>query len=48
MGAQRELVVVGTALSPEFIYTIGPGETITDNRRFGVIWNVRESARQCV
>ena len=24
-GRKRELVVVGTALSPEFIYTIGPG-----------------------
>jgi putative ABC transport system permease protein len=37
-GRKRELVVVGTALSPEFIYTIAPGETITDNRRFGIIW----------
>lgn len=37
-GRKRELVVVGTALSPEFIYTIGPGETITDNRRFGILW----------
>jgi len=37
-GRKRELIVVGTALSPEFIYTIGPGETITDNRRFGIIW----------
>src|SRR6516225_7912086 len=35
-GRKHELVVVGTALSPEFIYTIGPGETITDNRRFGI------------
>lgn len=37
-GRKRELVVVGTALSPEFIYTIAPGETITDNRRFGIVW----------
>src|SRR5215470_9150981 len=37
-GRKRELVIVGTALSPEFIYTIAPGETITDNRRFGIIW----------
>jgi putative ABC transport system permease protein len=37
-GRKQELVVVGTALSPEFIYTIGPGETITDNHRFGIIW----------
>jgi len=37
-GRKRELLMVGTALSPEFIYTIAPGETITDNRRFGIIW----------
>jgi putative ABC transport system permease protein len=37
-GRKRGLVVVGTALSPEFIYTIAPGETITDNRRFGIVW----------
>jgi putative ABC transport system permease protein len=37
-GHKQELIMVGTALSPEFIYTIGPGETITDNRRFGIIW----------
>src|SRR5215831_6504330 len=37
-GRKRELIIVGTALSPEFIYTIAPGETITDNRRFGIIW----------
>jgi putative ABC transport system permease protein len=37
-GRKHQLVIVGTALSPEFIYTIGPGETITDNRRFGIIW----------
>jgi putative ABC transport system permease protein len=37
-GRKHELVAVGMALSPEFIYTIGPGETITDNHRFGIIW----------
>jgi putative ABC transport system permease protein len=37
-GRKRDLVIVGTAMSPEFIYTIAPGETITDNRRFGIIW----------
>ena len=36
-GRKHDLVIVGTALSPEFIYTIAPGETITDNRRFGII-----------
>ena len=37
-GRKRELVVVGVALSPEFIYAIGPGDIMPDNRRFGIIW----------
>lgn len=37
-GRKRELVVVGIALSPEFVYTIGPGDVTPDNRRFGIIW----------
>jgi putative ABC transport system permease protein len=37
-GRKRELVVVGTALSPEFIYAVGPGDIMPDDRRFGVIW----------
>lgn len=37
-GRKRELVIVGTALSPEFIYTVGPGDIMPDDRRFAVIW----------
>ena len=37
-GRKRELFVVGVALSPEFIYAIGPGDIMPDNRRFGIIW----------
>lgn len=37
-GRKRELQVVGTALSPEFIYAVGPGDIMPDNRRYGVIW----------
>ena len=37
-GKWRELIVVGVALSPEFVYTIGPGALIPDNKRFGIIW----------
>ena len=37
-GRKRELVIVGTALSPEFIYTVGPGDIMPDDRRFGIIW----------
>jgi putative ABC transport system permease protein len=37
-GRKRELVIVGTALSPEFIYTQGPGDIMPDDRRFAIIW----------
>lgn len=37
-GAERELTVAGLALSPEFIYTIGPGNLVPDNEDFGIIW----------
>src|SRR4030095_289225 len=33
-----ELLIVGVALSPEFIYAVGPGDIMPDDRRFGVIW----------
>ena len=37
-GQKRPLIIVGTALSPEFIYTIGPGALMPDNETFGIIW----------
>lgn len=37
-GRWRQLEVVGIALSPEYVYTIGPGSLMPDDRRFGVIW----------
>ena len=37
-GKQRTLKIVGVALSPEFIYAIGPGDLVPDDRRFAVIW----------
>ena len=37
-GRKRDLVIVGTALSPEFIFTIGPGDIMPDDRRFAIIW----------
>lgn len=37
-GHRRDLVITGTALSPEFIYTIGPGAMMPDNAGFGIIW----------
>lgn len=32
------LTVAGWALSPEFIYTIGPGNLMPDNEDFGIVW----------
>ena len=37
-GRLRHLTVVGVALSPEFIYSIRPGELVPDDRRFAVFW----------
>lgn len=37
-GQRRDLRVTGVALSPEFIYALGPGEMMPDPRRFGIAW----------
>jgi putative ABC transport system permease protein len=37
-GRKRLLTIVGIALSPEFVYTVGPGDIMPDDRRFGIIW----------
>lgn len=37
-GRKRRLDVVGLALSPEYIYALGPGAMMPDDRRFGVMW----------
>lgn len=37
-GRWQQLDVVGTALSPEYVYEVGNGMLFPDNRRFGVIW----------
>ena len=44
-GARQRLKIVGIALSPEYVFEARPGETLPDNRRFGVFWmNERELA----
>lgn len=43
-GRKRLLTITGTALSPEFIYTIGPGALMPDNRRFGILWMDTDAA----
>jgi putative ABC transport system permease protein len=37
-GQKRQLTITGTAQSPEFIYTIGPGAIMPDNATFGILW----------
>jgi len=37
-GRRQELTIVGTALSPEFVFAIGPGDIMPDDRRFGIVW----------
>jgi len=44
-GRARRLRVVGIGLSPEFVYTIGPGALMPDDRRFGVVWMGAEALR---
>lgn len=41
-GRKRELTITGTALSPEFIYTIGPGALMPQNETFGILWMPEE------
>ena len=40
-GARRTLTIVGLAQSPEYLYSVAPGEMISDDSRFGVIWMSR-------
>ena len=37
-GQQRDLRITGTALSPEFVYALGPGALMPDERRFGILY----------
>ena len=42
-GRRRELEVVGIGLSPEYVYTIRPGDLIPDDKRFAVMWMERRA-----
>lgn len=37
-GEKMSLRIVGIALSPEYIYSVGDGGILPDNRRFGIVW----------
>jgi putative ABC transport system permease protein len=42
-GRLRRLTIVGVALSPEYIYSIRPGELVPDDKRFGIFWMDRRA-----
>lgn len=42
-GHRRSLEIVGIALSPEFVYAIGPGSLMPDDQRFGIGWMGRRA-----
>lgn len=42
-GHKRTLAIVGIALSPEYVYAIGPGQLMPDDERFGVLWMGRDA-----
>jgi putative ABC transport system permease protein len=46
-GRRLSLLVTGIVLSPEYVYAIGPGDLVPDDRRFGVIW-MRRSTLEAV
>jgi putative ABC transport system permease protein len=43
-GKKHLLAIVGIVLSPEFIYALGPGDLMPDDRRFAIIWMPESSA----
>jgi len=42
-GRRKDLRIVGTALSPEYVYTIRMGALVPDDKRFGVFWMGRRA-----
>lgn len=41
-GKRVQLRLVGTVLSPEYVYAVAPGQVFPDNRRYGIVWMNRE------
>ena len=42
-GKKRDLEIVGLALTPEYIYALGPGALMPDDKRFGAMWMGRKA-----
>jgi putative ABC transport system permease protein len=47
-GSKIRLTIVGIVYSPEFVYALGPGAMMPDNRRFGVFWLPEKTAAALV
>jgi putative ABC transport system permease protein len=41
-GKREQLQIVGTVLSPEYVYAIPPGQIFPDNGRFAILWADRD------
>lgn len=42
-GRKRQVTITGIAISPEYIYALGPGDMMPDPRRFGIAWMPHDS-----
>jgi putative ABC transport system permease protein len=42
-GRRKQLVIVGIAMSPEYMYAISPGAVFPDFKRYGILWMGRTS-----
>lgn len=42
-GRRDEMVIVGTALTPEWVFVTRPGDIMPDAKRFGVMWMEEEA-----
>jgi putative ABC transport system permease protein len=42
-GTERRLRIVGIAMSPEYVFALGPGSFVNDPARFGVLWMDRSA-----
>ena len=47
-GHKRALKIVGVVLSPEYVYSLGPGQLFPDDKRFGVFWMNRRALEAAV
>lgn len=44
----RALTVVGVALAPEAVFSVGPGQIVPDDRRFGHLWMSRQALAEAL